>query len=542
MLNSLKIKNLAIIDELEIDFESGFNVITGETGSGKTIFLKGILLLLAKKSTPSEFIRHGENFCTVEAVFNIDNEEIVVRKEFFLSGRTKAYIDGNFSSQSKLTDILSRYIEFSAQNENQMLFNNKLQLELLDSFGSLTYLTKEYSDTFKKYVSVKARINSMENEKTKINDLKNIYEYHLELINNLQLENPDEESILAKEIEYAENIEKIKENINFCYYEISGGENSIAKRINLIKEKLGEIAEFKPELNEILSVVNEIEINIDEVGKSALREISGITEEHGNITLLYERLNRIKTLKKRLNKSSVEEILKYRDEIEEKLNNFENFSFDIEELKNTEKKLKETLEKQADKLSQERRKAKVQFEKEVALHLNDLKMNNITFKINFIKLEGLTEHGKDEISFMISTNKGEPLKPLSKIASGGELSRIMLALKTVLSEHLNVPILIFDEIDSGTGGETSFAIGKKIREISLKHQVLVITHLAQVAAFADNHYKIFKENKNGRILSNIKKLTLKERTEEIARMLSGEKITEKSLENARELLEITKDA
>ncbi len=540
MLYSLRIKNLAIIDKVEIDFEKGFNVITGETGSGKSIFLNGILLLLVKKVNPSDIIRHGETTCEIEAIFSVNDEELVVRREFHISGRSKAYINDKFVSINKLTATVSKLVEFSAQNENQLLFDQHHQLTLIDAFGgdTVSSILKNYHKVYEKFTSIKKEIIKRTNSLSEINDKINFYKYHLEQINNLNLNDANEEINLIKEIEYAENIELIRENANFCYYEIAGKENSIIKTLNIVKDKISEISDYKSSFADIVGTISNIEIELEEAAKTALNEVSDILDEQSNLPAMYERLNAIKSLKKRLNKTSVSEIISYAKELQDKLFGFENFSIDIATLKEEEKKAEQDLKKIAVELSKKRKEIKIIFEKQVAEHLNELKMSNVSFVVKLEQTKSYTENGIDTVSFLFSTNKGEPRKPLAKIASGGELSRIMLALKTILSEYLHVPILIFDEIDAGTGGETSYAIGKKIKKIADNHQVIVITHLAQVAAFAENHYKIFKEDLNGRVVSNIKKLNENERIIETARMLSGDTVTEKSKENAKELLNL----
>ncbi len=541
MLCSLKVKDLAIIDEIDIDFEKGLNVITGETGAGKTILLNSILLLLGKKINVKEIIRHGSEKSIIEAMFYIDNDELVVRRIISADGRNKCYFNEQLTTINNLKRNLSKFIEFSGQNQNQVLFKKDMQLKFLDIFGNLYNLLGTYKELYDKYKKLDKKIKQFEKEKDEIKDKIEIYRYNLSQLENANFQDIDEEKNLIKEIELAENVEEVKNTLKTGYYELSEKDNSILKKVVSLKNSFESISNFKESFNEITNILEEVEISLEEISKNLLSELTVVADEHFSLDSLYDRLNLIKKLKKRFQKDSIENLIKYRDELRAKLEESEEFTFDIEKIKKEKSDIEKELDKLSEKIRQKRLKTKKIFEKEVEKHLEQLKMEKINFKILFTELQNFTEFGKDEVEFLIATNKGEPLKPINKVVSGGELSRIMLAFKTILSDYLDIPILIFDEVDSGTGGETAYAIGKKLKEIAKKHQVFVITHLPQVAAFADTHFKIEKSIIDGRVSSNIRKLSYNEQVKELARMISGDTITNKSIENAEEMLKSTVD-
>jgi DNA repair protein RecN (Recombination protein N) len=537
MLSSIRIKNISIIDNIEIDFDKGLNIITGETGAGKSVFLNSILLLLGKKLSPNEIIRTGADFAEVEALIWSNEEDIVIRREIIKEGRGKVYINGRFASINELKELAKNFIEFSGQNQNQILFNKSEQLKFIDIFGNLEMYLSNYREVLKNYRNINKKLKNFIKKEEEINSKKQDIIEDLKILEKASLNDIDEEELLKRNIELAENYEKIKYILNRSYYEVIDNDNSIIKKIAEIKRDFLNISELKPGFKEVSKLLSEIEINLGEVEKLILSEMGECSENEVSLDALYERQNLINRLKKRFNKSCISELIKLRDDLKVEVANFGNIYFDIEKLQKEQVKIFEKLKNKAEILSEKRKEASVKLEREVKEHLEDLKMTKVEFKILFNKLENFSENGIDEIEYLITTNVGEPLKPLNKIVSGGELSRIMLALKTVLSDYLQIPVLIFDEVDSGTGGEVAFAIGKKLKEVSKNHQVFAITHLPQVAAFSDSHYKIEKNIENNKAVSKIKKLETDEKILEIARMISGDNITNKSMENAKELIE-----
>ncbi len=537
MLASIKIRNISIIDNIEIDFEKGLNVITGETGAGKSIFLNSILLLTGKKLSPSEILRTGANSGAVEAIIWHNEEDIVIRREIVKDGRGKVYINGKFASLNELKEISEGFIEFSAQNQNQVLFNKQEQLKFLDTFGKLENYLKNYKESFINYKHAEKNLKDLKKKEKEIKFKKANLIEDLEILEKASLNDIHEEEQLKQHIEFAENYEKIKHTLNFAFYELFDNENSTIKKISDIKEAFLSISTLKDGFRDITNIISEIEINLEEVEKLILSELGNFDDSDLSLESLYERQNVINRLKKRFNKNNIAELIELRNRLKNEIESMENIFFDIENAEKNLKRLYNNLKKSGEILSVKRHEVAKKFEKEVRKHLNDLKMTKVEFKVFLTKIEDFMENGIDEIEFLISTNIGEPLKPLEKVVSGGELSRIMLALKTVLSDYLKIPVLIFDEVDSGTGGEVAFAIGKKLKEISKKHQVFVITHIPQVAAFSEHHYKIEKIYKENKAISKIKKLNLDEKINEIARMISADNITENAIENAKELIE-----
>lgn len=538
MLSSVRVRNISIIDNIEIDFDKGLNIITGETGAGKSVFLNSILLLLGKKLSPTEILRASATTGEVEAIFWNNDEDIVIRREIVRDGRGKVFINGKFASLNELKELTKNFIEFSGQNQNQILFNRLEQLKFIDIFGNLKEYLFEYYSAYKSYKAVSSSLNELLKKESEVNLRKGEIIEDLKILEKASLLNIDEEEQIRRNIEVAENYEKIKQVLNSGYYELFEHDNSIVKKIDEVKRDFSDISNFKDRFKEIFNILSDVEINLEEVEKLIVAELGDFNDIEMSLDELYERQNLINKLKKRFNKSSIKELIKLKDRLEEEISNLENIFFDIEKLKKEKEQLLKILNEKAAALSQKRKEMADRLQLEVKRHLEDLKMGKVEFKIHFEKLEDFSENGIDDVEYLISTNVGEPLKPLNKIVSGGELSRIMLAIKTVLSDYLKIPVLIFDEVDSGTGGEVAFAIGRKLKEIAKKHQVFAITHLPQVAAFSDSHYKIEKIIKENKAISKIKKLTPDEKITEIARMISGDTVTEKAIANAKELLQL----
>ncbi len=537
MLLSLQISNLAIIESMDIDFDKGLNIITGETGSGKSILLNSILLLLGKKVNPKEIVRFGAEKGEVVAILSQnEDDELLVRREIYSDGKNKIYLNNKLSTISEVKDILRNFIEFSAQNENQLLFDKKKQLELLDTFGGLNQDLDNYRDVFTQYRDILSQIDSYNSRSRELSERADLIRFQYEQLSNANLDDPYEDEKIKRDIEIAENYEKIKNVLKNSYNEINGSERAILKRIINLKNQFNEVSELKETFKEIAKLLDEVAINLDEASKIIVSEGS-IDEEHLSIDKLYHRADLLKSLKKRFNKQSLSDLILLRDKLSNDIKSIDNVSIDIEELNAKKSDKEQSLTLLSEKLRRERLKTKDLLEDALKSYLAELKMEKVDFSIIFRQLEDFTPSGRDEIEFTISPNAGEPLKSLEKIASGGELSRIMLAIKGIFSDYLSIPVLIFDEVDSGTGGETAFAIGKKLKKISEKHQVIAITHLPQVAAFSNVHFKIAKRNIDGRVVSEIKKLSESDKVNEIARMISGNQVTDISIKSAKEMIQ-----
>ncbi len=529
MLDTLKIKNIALIDYLEIEFGKGLNIITGETGAGKSIIVNSLQLILGKRGS-LDIIRTNEDKCEVEAIFDIKGTDdfLIVKRVLTKSNKNKIKINDEFSTLSKLKSITEDLIDFSAQN--QYLFKNENQLYIYDLFCGLYELKEKFKKNFIRYNELKKEILEKEYNKVKILEKLEFLKYQLNELEQLNLNDIDENE-LKNQIEYFGNIELIKSSLEFIFEKINE-KNSL---IGEIKQKISEIQSLKPSFKEILNILENIEVEIGEITNICLQEIKEIPDDSFNINDLLELEDKINNLKKKHGKKSVKELIELREKFKKEIEKLENFEISLEKEKLELNNIEQTLFEISEKLSFIRKKNKKKFEREIENILKNLNMEKVKFVVKIDDMKDFSSSGRNKIEFLISTNEGEIPKLIKNIASGGEKSRIMLALKSFLSDYLDIPILIFDEIDAGTGGETAFAIGKLLKKLSKTHQVFTITHFPQVAAFADNHYKVYKVFENGKTFTRIKKLNYNERIEELARMISGN-ISEKVKLSAEELI------
>ncbi len=529
MIDVLRIKNLALIEDLEINFDKGLNIITGETGAGKSIIVNSLQLLLGKRAN-IDLIRSNEEMCEVEAVFNLDDEEdyLIVKRIISKNNKNKIKINGEFVTLQKLKEVTQSLIDFSAQD--QFLFDKENQLFIYDLFCKLKNKREKFIELYKIFQKKKKDIENSIKKREKILENLDFMKYQLKELEEINLEEIDEEELKSK-ISYLENAEIIKETLNFVLHNI---DNNLTK-VSELKEKISEILKLKPSFEEILKILENIDIEINEISNLCLNEISDLPEDLEEFNELILLDDRIKSLKKKFKKNNIIELIELKSNLKKEIEKIENFDFEIENLKKEYEILNKKLNDLANNIHNIRLQNKEKFENEIVKILKELNMEYVKFVVDIKKLDNIIETGKTGLEFLISTNEGEEPKPITLVASGGERSRIMLALKSFLSEFLKIPVLVFDEIDSGTGGKTAFVIGKLLKKISKNHQVFAITHFPQVAAFADNHYKVFKIIENGKTFTKIKKLNDKERIEEISRMISGN-ISEKSKISAKELL------
>ena len=529
MIDVLRIKNLALIDDLEIEFGKGLNIITGETGAGKSIIVNSFQLLLGKRIN-KDIIRTDAEMCEVEGVFDLDDYDdfLIIKRILTKNNKNKVKINDNFETLNSLKSKTERLIDFSAQN--QFLFDQFNQLQIYDLFCNLKKKKDEFKNLYDKYLKLNKILKEKKENKEKIYEKLDILKFQLKELEESNLENIDEE-FLKNDIEYYENVEIIKETLNFTNLNLEDKLGVISE----IKAKISNIKDLKQSFSELLKILENVEVEINEILNISVQEISDLPEDSSKLDELIDIENKINFLKKKHNVQTVEELLILKENLKREIERIELEDIELEKEKKELEVLKEKLERLAIELHGARIKFKNKFEREIEKILKELNMEKAKFVVDFEILNEFTDTGKDRIKFLISTNEGEEPKPLVEIASGGEKSRIMLALKSFLSEYLQIPILVFDEIDAGTGGKTAFSIGKLLKKLSRNHQVFAITHFPQVAAFADNHYKVYKISEKGKTFTKIKKLNEKERIEELSRMISGN-VTEKSKLSAEELI------
>ena len=536
MISTLHIKNIGIIEDLSIDFNEGFNVLTGETGAGKTLII-GALGVIAGGRFSKEMIRNGEKYSFIEAsIFCPENPNsidgnIIVSREIYSNGRNSCKVNGRLVTVNELKEVMSNIIDIHGQHDNQNLLNPSKHINYIDDFiGEKIYnLKSEYANLFKRYNEIKLELEKNygdDKEKERKLDLLN---YQLEEIKNAKLKvgedvKLNEEHNLMKNSEkLQENLEEIDENLNNQAIE------SVSNSIRCLEKiaNCGEIYEQK--LTELKSIYYEIQ--------ELTRDISSIKEniffDENQRDYVENRLDEIFSLKRKYG-NSIEEILEYKEKLKKEINEIEN----LDEINTKLKQEKENIEKQMKKLCEKMNCIRCEYatiiSNKINTELKDLEMGNAQLRVAVEKLTEFNINGLDKIEFRICTNKGEEEKELCKIASGGEMSRIMLAIKTVLAEVDIVSTLVFDEIDTGISGKAAKAVGAKLKTIANNHQVMVVTHSASIAAKGSYNYYISKKTTNEKTYTEIRKLNEEEAIKEIARISSGD-ITEISIAHAKEL-------
>lgn len=535
MISTLHIKNIGIIDEIMIDFSKGFNILTGETGAGKTLII-GALGIVAGGRFSKEMIRKGENHSFVEVSIYLPNHpkavdgNIIISREIFENGRNTCKINGRLVTVNELKEFMNNIINIHGQNDNQNLLNKENHIKYLDKFLGKEFLSKknEYTELYNKYVDINRKLKENygdEKEKQRKLDLLN---YQVNEIKNASLKiNEDEE--LEEQRNLIINAEKISKSLNEADMQIN--ENAL-NSISIAIKKLEKIEDINIKYQKTLSSLKSNYYDLQEIAIDLNHYNSDTSFEEKERDEIENRIDEINDLKRKYG-NTIEEILNYKNEVEEEIDKIENLEEKNKELKTELTKVTVELEKRAIELHGTRQKYGIELETKINSELADLEMPNAKFKVN-IENTNFNKDGTDEIEFLITTNKGEDFKPLIKTASGGEMSRIMLAIKTVLSDVDEVPILIFDEIDTGISGKAGNAVGEKLKTISKNHQVIIVTHLASIAAKGDSNYYIYKEVEVDNTKTRIKNLNEQEVIEEIARIASGI-VSEISLKHAMEL-------
>ena len=535
MISTLHIKNIGIIDEIMIDFSKGFNILTGETGAGKTLII-GALGIVAGGRFSKEMIRKGENHSFVEVSIYLPNHpkavdgNIIISREIFDNGRNTCKINGRLVTVNELKEFMNNIINIHGQNDNQNLLNKENHIKYLDKFLGKEFLSKknEYTDLYNKYVDIYRKLKENygdEKEKQRKLDLLN---YQVNEIKNANLKIKEDEE-LEEQRNLIVNAEKISKSLNEADMQIN--ENAL-NSISIAIKNLEKIEEINIKYQKTLSSLKSNYYDLQEIAIDLNHYNSDTSFEEEERDEIENRIDEINDLKRKYG-NTIEEILNYKNEVEEEIDKIENLEEKNKELKTELTKITAELEKRAIELHIIRQKHGIELETKINSELADLEMPNAKFKIN-IENTNFNKDGNDELEFMITTNKGEDFKPLIKTASGGEMSRIMLAIKTVLSDVDEVPILIFDEIDTGISGKAGNAVGEKLKTISKNHQVIIVTHLASIAAKGDSNYYIYKEVEGDNTKTRIKNLNEQEVIEEIARIASGI-VSEISLKHAMEL-------
>ena len=537
MISTLHIKNIGIIDDLSIDLNEGLNVLTGETGAGKTLIIDSLEIISGGRFS-KEMIRKGETNSFVEiCMYEPENENsidgnIIVSREINSNGKNMCKINGRMVTVNELKNFMSKFIEIHGQNDNQSLLDNKFHLKYLDGFigDKIIDTKKQYKEKYEKYLEIKQELkNNYGDEKERERKL-DLLRYQFNEIEEANLK-VNEEDNLEEKRKLMLNSEKISKNLNEA--DIAIGENSIDS-INTAIRALEKIENIDKKYEDISSNLKNIYYELQEISRDISEHKEDVYFDEQERNEVEERLDLIYNLKRKYG-NDVQEILNYKDEIEAEINHIENLDEYNNKLKKELKQLKQEMTTLAEKMHELRN----EYGKVLSININkvleDLEMKNANINIHVdYNEEEYFENGKDIVEFYITTNLGEDEKQLAKIASGGEMSRIMLAIKKVLADTDKMPVLIFDEIDTGISGKAAGAVAEKLNGISKNHQVLCISHLPSIAAIADYNYFISKRVINERTNTNIKLLNEKETLEEIARISSGE-INEATIQYAMQL-------
>ncbi|MEW6571252.1 MAG: DNA repair protein RecN [Nitrospirota bacterium] len=544
MLRELRIRNLAIIDDLRLKFEGGFNVLTGETGAGKSIIVDSFGLVLGNRAQ-SDLVRSGAKEASVQAFFEVKEMEelsnleidisdgLILRRSISGSGKSRAYINDTMVSLQTLTEVGRSLVEIHGQHEHQSLLSIGKQMFLVDSFGKLHDQRAAVASLYKEVQALKHEEEELRQRVKERAHRLDLLRFQICEIEAASLREGEKEELIEKR-NILSNLTKLTELSETAYAIIYGGEGSCIEKLSLVISKIKEMALIDTQASEVESALNTAYPLIEEASLLLRNYKSKCDHQPEDLADIEDRIDLIKKLERKYGEG-ITTILRYKAEAEEEMRNLELVDERLDEIEAERENKEEMLFQAALSLSRKRRETAKALERSVNKELKELAFHKAEFVID-IAQDSLSLCGIDRIEFLFSANPGEPPRPLRKIASGGELSRVMLALKSILADFDNTPILIFDEVDAGIGGRTAEEVGRKLKAISRKHQVLCSTHLPQIASLGNFHLKVEKEEMKGRACITVRELSEREKIDEIARMLSG-KITEGSIKHAKELLE-----
>jgi DNA repair protein RecN (Recombination protein N) len=559
MLRELHIKNLAIIDDLSIEFDKGLNVLTGETGAGKSIIINALSLTIGERAS-SDLIRTGEKEAVIEALFDISHnsldrstlqsfndmgisidEGVILKRIVSSHSRGRAYINNSLATIQNLSGLSMTLIDIHGQYEHQSLLSADTQLRMLDAYGGLFDERQEIRALYERLADLKRQLSTLTEKGKERAQRIDLLRYQINEINGANLRAGEEEELLEEE-KVLSNALRLTELASQAYDSLYLSDSSCITRLKDLISNLKEIADIDSTAIDTLKSLEDAMPLLEEASYFLRDYKEGLDLSPQRLDAVQERLHLIGGLKRKYG-DSIEEILKYKEGAEAELNGLEHSEERLEGLETEIERLKNVFTERAQRLSKKRKEAAKRLEHQVMKELSMLSMAESRFSIHIRHEEGddttdglrTTPSGIDHIEFLISPNKGEELKPLSKIASGGELSRIMLALKGILTRGDSIPVIVFDEIDAGIGGMAAESVGRKLKELSRTHQVICITHLPQIASYADCHLRITKVTKGKRTSVQVERIDKEERVAEIARMLSGD-ISDVSLKHAREMI------
>ncbi len=549
MLKHLSITNYAIIKNLELDINKGFTVITGETGAGKSILLGALSLILGQRADTS-VLNNKQKKCIVEGEFSFDKEKYssffeknnldfeptnILRREISASGKTRAFINDTPVGLTILKELTSQLIDIHSQNQILRLQDNRFQIDVIDAFCELDKEVSLYTKKYKTYFENSKKLNELIEAKNKQNSDYDYIAFQVKEIEELDLKENEKENILS-ELEIINNAEEIKSTLEASTSLLINSENNLLSELKNAVKSFAKISDCSEQYNSIYKRLNSLVIELEDIAREIDNSNNTFEFNAEDLTYLNERLGRIFSIEQKHNLSSTAQLLELLEKLKIQLADSASFEDRIEEQKKLVKQQEEELTQLASGISERRKKSFKALTKNITSNLMQLGMKDASFDITHQNLPVLSSNGIDKIEFLFSSNKGVESKLLNKVASGGELSRLMLTIKSILANNKNLSTIIFDEIDSGVSGDIADKMAVIMQTISRNIQVIAITHLPQVAAKGEFHIKIYKENINGKSTTRLNQLSKKERVEEIAKMLSGEKMSDAAKENAMVLL------
>jgi len=578
MIEKIIIKNYLLLKDIEIDFSRDFNVITGETGAGKTILINAISLLLGERADYSIISKNKEKMI-IEGYLkktkhnkdiidkflkenSIESFEdiMIIRRELYTKGYSRNFINDSPVNINDLKRIGDSLVDIHSQNEHQSLLDKSVHIKLLDSFIS-KHVPKfvnrlgDYERLFQKLCSLDNEITGLHSKKTELENKRTFIDFQLKEINETDPK-PGEDDALEKELKMSENTEFIQQALNSAYLNLYEDSGSVTERLKLIEKELLKLKDLNRDIAQTLNDISNTAVTLNEASKQISDISNNITFDPEKIESMRERLFKLQFIKKKYG-SNIETILKTKEELEKDLSLLENFDDRMQSVQKEIDSIKSKLYKLAQEISAARKEKSAMLEKEIVKVMKDVGFEFAEFKVEIAELTESAESGKsnftvkqkngnvrlanygtDNVEFLVRVNKGDEFSSLRKTASGGEISRIMLAVKTVLADADDIDVLIFDEIDTGISGRIAQKVGKVLKKLSDYHQVVSITHLAQIAALGDEHFLVEKESDKDKTLTHIRKLDKNEKVIEVAKLLSGEKVTDASIKSAKELMNI----
>ena len=552
MLQNLHIQNYALIDELDIDFEGGFSVITGETGAGKSILLGAIGLLLGQRAD-LKMLKAGAQRCTIEARFDLsayhfdeyfanhdldfDGHECIIRRELTAAGKSRAFINDTPTSLADLKELGEQLIDIHSQHQNLLLNRQDFQLRVLDAMAQNQPTRTAYENLFKAYNHLRNELQEASAQYERAREEEDYIAFQLKQLEDANL-SAEEEEELETELQTLEHAEDIKAALFQTSAALEGEENSVADQLNETRRRLAAIAQVYAPAQQLAERLDSCYIEVRDIADEAAASMEQVDYDPERLTFVNERIATLHALEQKFHKDDVAGLIALREELAAQMSLIHNSDEHLRQLRQQTARQEEELGRLAKTLTDQRQKAAIRLTQQMGTRTTALGLPNLQFKVELTETPTFTLHGRDNVTFLFSANRNVPLQPIAQVASGGEISRLMLALKAIISGVEKLPTIIFDEIDTGVSGHIAERMADMMREMGTEQhrQVISITHLPQIAAMGSQHYRVYKTDDATATTSHIVRLSPDERVEEVARMLSGSTLTQAAIENAKSLL------